>query len=269
MINIDLYKGDCLEVLDSLIANGVKVDLILCDPPYGTMSCSWDQVIPFNDMWDRLKKIRKNDNTPTLLFNTEPFGSALRMSNIKEFKFDWIWDKKSAGNVLVAKYQPLKNTENISVFSKKKCNYYPIFEFGHKDRTKEKPVTKKSDLFSGIKSGLLYHTDKNKPADARYPKNIIEVSKQSSECCNSKAVHPTQKPIDLLKYLLITHSKENDVVLDFTMGSGSCAVACLELGNRNFIGIEKSDKYFDISKSRVSTYLNNNINNDIDVTVHE
>ena len=197
-------------------------------------------------MWDRLRLLRRNDNTPTILFNSEPFGSVLRVSNLKEYKFDWIWDKKSAGNLLVAKYQPLKNTENISVFSKAKCNYYPIFEYCHKDRTKEKPISKKTDLFSGIKSGQFIHTAKNKPADARYPKNIIEISKQSSECCNSKALHPTQKPIELLEYLIKTHSKENDIVLDFTMGSGSTGVACLNT-NRRFIGIELDDKYYDIA----------------------
>lgn len=250
-----LFKGDCLEIMDKLIKDGVKVDLILCDPPYGTTNCKWDSVIPLDEMWARLKLLRRNDNTPIILFNSEPFGSVLRVSNLKEYKFDWIWDKKSAGNVLVAKYQPLKNTENISVFSKAKCNYYPIFEYGHKDRTKEKPTSKKTDLFSGIKSGEFIHTDKNKPADARYPKNIIEVSKQSSECCNSKALHPTQKPIELLEYLIKTHSKENDIVLDFTMGSGSTGVACLNT-NRRFIGIELDDKYFDIACNRISECLN-------------
>ena len=249
-----LFKGDCLEIMDRLIEEGIKVDLILCDPPYGTTNCKWDTVIPLDKMWDRLKLLRRNDNTPTILFNSEPFGSVLRVSNLKEYKFDWIWDKKSAGNILVAKYQPLKNTENISVFSKSKCNYNPIFEYGHKDRTKEKPGTKKSDLYSGIKSGKFFNSTKNKPADARYPKNIIEVSKQSSECCNSKALHPTQKPIELLEYLIKTHSKENDIVLDFTMGSGSTGVACLNT-NRRFIGIELDDKYYDIACNRIKECL--------------
>lgn len=251
---IQLFKGDCLEIMDRLIEDGIKVDLILCDPPYGTTACKWDSIIPLDEMWDKLKSLRRNNNTPTLLFNSEPFGSVLRISNLKEYKFDWIWDKKSAGNVLVAKYQPLKNTENISVFSKSKCNYNPIFEYGHKDRTKEKPVSKKSDLFSEIKSGEFIHSAKNKPADARYPKNIIEVSKQASECCNSKALHPTQKPIELLEYLIKTHSNEDDVVLDFTMGSGSTGVACLKT-NRNFIGIEKDEKYYNIAYNRINGYI--------------
>ena len=254
-----LYKGDCLEIMERLIEQGVKVDLILCDPPYGTTACKWDSVIPLEEMWNKLKKLRKDDGTPIILFNSEPFGSLLRASNIKEFKFDWLWNKNSAGNILVAKYQPLKITENISVFSKGKCNYYPIFEYGHKDRTKEKPISKKTDLFSGIKSGQFKHSDKNKPADARYPKNIIEVSKQSTECCNSKALHPTQKPVTLLEYLIKSHCNEDDTVLDFTMGSGSTGEACLKT-NRNFIGIEQDDKYFEIAKNRIeNTY--NELNN--------
>lgn len=248
---VKLYQGDCLEVMDKLIADGIKVDAIITDPPYGTTACKWDSVIPFEPMWDKLKKLRKDDNTPIILFNSEPFGSLLRASNIKEFKFDWLWNKNSAGNILVAKYQPLKITENMSVFSKGKCNYYPIFEYGHKDRTKEKPISKKTDLFSGIKSGQFEHSDKNKPADARYPKNIIEVSKQSTECCNSKAVHTTQKPVALLEYLINSHSNEGDTVLDFTMGSGSTGVACVNT-NRNFIGIELDENYFKIAEQRIS-----------------
>ena len=224
--------------------------MILTDLPYGTTACKWDSIIPFNKMWDKIKLIRKDEHTPTLLFNTEPFGSLLRTSNIKEYKFDWIWDKKSAGNILVAKYQPLKNTENISVFSKGRCNYYPILEYGYKDRTKEKPINKKSDLFNTIASGKFAHTDKNKPANARYPKNVIEVSKQSSECRNSMSCHPTQKPIELLEYLIKTHSKEDDIILDFTMGSGSTGVACVNT-KRKFIGIELDENYFNIAKDRI------------------
>ena len=250
-----LFRGDCLEVMDKLIEDGIKVDLILCDPPYGTTNCKWDSVIPLEDMWARLRLLRRNNNTPTLLFNTDPFGSVLKVSNLKEYKFDWIWYKNCAGNILVAKYQPLKYTENISVFSKAKCNYYPILKYGFRDLTKDKPAKKNSDLYSDIKSGVFYKTDKNKPGDARYPINIINISKQSSECRNSKAFHPTQKPVELLEYLIKSHSKENDIVLDFTMGSGSTGVACLNT-NRRFIGIELDDKYFDIACNRISECLN-------------
>lgn len=259
---IQLFKGDCLEAMDKLIEEGIKVDLILCDPPYGVVSCKWDSIIPLEEMWSKLKKLRKNDNTPILLFNSEPFGSLLRVSNIKEYKFDWIWDKKSAGNMLVARYQPLKNTENISVFAKAKPNYYPIFEYGYKNRTKEKPRIKNTDLFNGIKSGVFIGSDKNKPGDARYPKNIIEISKQASECGNLKALHPTQKPIELLEYLINTHSKENDIVLDFTIGSGSTGIACLNT-NRKFIGIEKDEKYFETAYNRINEHMYELITNRI------
>ena len=251
-----LFKGDCLEVMDRLIEDDIKVDLILCDPPYGTTNCKWDSVIPLEDMWTRLRLLRRNNNTPTLLFNTDPFGSVLKVSNLKEYKFDWIWYKNCAGNILVAKYQPLKFTENISVFSKGKPNYYPILRYVSEDFTKtHKPVNKTSDLYTNVKSGQFVPSDKNKPGNARYPINIINVSKPASECWGAKSLHSTQKPVELLEYLIKTHSKENDVVLDFTMGTGSTGVACLNT-NRRFIGIELDDKYFDIACNRISECLN-------------
>ncbi|WMU07995.1 putative type III restriction-modification system protein [Clostridium phage vB_CtyS-FA88] len=247
----ELILGDCLTEMDKLISKDIKVDAVITDIPYGTTACKWDEVIPFEEMWKRLKVLRKNEHTPIVLFGSEPFSSKLRLSNLKEYKYDWIWNKISAGNILVAKYQPLKITENILVFSQSRCNYYPIFKYGYEDRTKEKPVFKKSDLFNDIKSNQFKTTDKNKPADARYPKNIIQISKQSTECCNSKVVHPTQKPVKLMQYLIKTYTKENDLVLDFTMGSGTTGVACKML-NRNFIGIEKEQKYYDIAVKRIN-----------------
>jgi len=245
-----LIHGDCLKEMDKLIEQGIKVDAIITDIPYGTTNCKWDSIIPFDEMWERLKLLRKENSTPIVLFGSEPFSSALRMSNIKEYKYDWIWSKNSAGNLLVAKYQPLKTTENVMVFGKGKTNYFPIFEYGHKDRTKEKPGIKKTDLYSGIRSGVFKHGN-NKPADARFPKNIIEVSKQATECCNSKSVHPTQKPIALMEYLINTYTKEDNIVLDFTMGSGSCGVACNNT-NRKFIGIEKDLTYYNIACERIN-----------------
>lgn len=241
--NVKLYKGDCLEVMKKM--SDKSVDFILTDPPYGTTACKWDSVIPFAPMWEQINRIIK-DRGAVALFGSEPFSSALRMSNIKNYKYDWIWDKKSAGNILVAKYQPLKRHEIISIFNAK--NYYPIFTEG-RDRTGEAPRKKKSDLFSGLKSGQFQH-GRNKKGNQRYPFSILDFSTQSSECANSKRVHPTQKPIALLEYFIKTYTLEGETVLDFTMGSGSTGVACINTG-RNFIGIEKDEKYFEIAKNRI------------------
>lgn len=248
----ELYQGDCLEVMDKLIEEGIKFDSIISDIPYGTTNCKWDSVIPLNEMWSRLNKLIKS-NGGIVLFGSQPFTTNLIYSNMKNFKHQWIWNKNSAGNVLVAKYQPLKIEEEILVFTGKgeKVNYYPIFTIDSKrDLTKEKPSIKQSDLFSGIKSGKFYKTEKNKKGTQRYPKNIINISTQSTECANSKRVHPTQKPIELMEYLIKTYTNEGDLVLDFTMGSGSTGVACMNT-NRKFIGIELDENYFNIAKERI------------------
>lgn len=249
--SINLFNGDCLEVMDKLIEQGVVVDAIITDPPYGTTACKWDSVIPFEEMWARLNKLVK-PNGAIVIFGSEPFSSALRMSNIKNYKYDWIWNKSSAGNVLVAKHQPLKIHELVHIFSSGgKAIYYPQYTFGHKDRTDEKETTQKSDLNQKIKSGVFVKSKTNKPKDAKYPKSILDFSKQASECANSKSVHPTQKPVALMEYLIKTYTNETETVLDFTMGSGSTGVACRNL-NRKFIGIELDETYFDIAKERIN-----------------
>lgn len=244
----ELFKGDCLELMKD-IPDG-SIDMILCDLPYGTTACKWDTVIPFEPLWEQYKRIIKV-NGAIVLFGSEPFSTTLRYSSLKMFKYDWIWDKKSAGNVLSARYQPLKTHEIISVFSKGTHNYYPIFARGHADRTEEKPRAKKSDMFNGIKSGMFIPSKTNKPKDARYPKSILEVSKQATECSNSKAIHPTQKPVALLEYLIKTYTNEGETVLDNCMGSGSTGVACANT-NRRFIGIELDAAYFNIAKDRIA-----------------
>ena len=247
-----LYHGDCLEIMDKLIAEGIEVDMILTDPPYGTTACAWDSIIPLDEMWKRINKLIKS-NGGIILFGSQPFTTSLVYSNMRHFKHQWIWNKSSAGNILVAKYQPLKIEEEILVFTGKgeRVNYYPILTIDDKrDVTKEKPTVKQTDLFSGIKSDKFYKTEKNKKGTQRYPKNIINISTQSTECANSKRVHPTQKPVALLEYLIITYTKEGELVLDFAMGSGSTGVACLNT-NRDFIGIELDAEYFNIAKNRM------------------
>lgn len=231
-----LYNGDCLEVMDKLIEEGVKVDCILCDPPYGTTACKWDTVIPFEDMWDRLNKLIKPSGA-IILFGSEPFSSALRMSNIKNYKYDWVWDKKKAGNIMLCKYQPMKITENVMIFNKH--NYYPIMELRDK--------VKKSKCYGiGETMGGVLKDNSLKTYTHRYPKNILNFSN-----ANQKGkVHPTQKPTDLLEYLIKTYTNKNELVLDFTMGSGSTGVACANT-NRKFIGIELDNNYFNIASKRI------------------
>ena len=192
-------------------------------------------------MWEQLNRIIK-DNGAIVLFGSEPFSSALRMSNIKNFKYDWIWDKKSTNGFLNAKKRPLKRTENISVFSNGCPVYYPIMEERGKPRNKGSYNHKKGD------GDMVYGKFENISSfnNLYYPTNILEFS----NAVQKGKVHPTQKPVALLEYLIKTYTLENETVLDFTMGSGSTGVACVNT-NRDFIGIELDDKYFSIAKDRI------------------
>lgn len=257
--NYKLYKGDCLEVMDKLIEEGVKVDCVITDPPYGTTDCKWDSVISLDEMWNRLNKLIK-PNGAICLFGSEPFTSKLRMSNIKNYKHEWYWNKNNSGNILCAKYMPLKIIENICIFSNGKCTYNPqMIERTEKEekefiKKKGKNYTpKKSDMFSGIKNGAFIHTSSTK---YKYPINLLNFNARAKECNNRVRVHPTQKPVDLLEYLVKTYTNENDLILDFTMGSGSTGVACINL-NRKFIGIELNENYFNIAKNRIEEAENN------------
>ena len=242
MVNVNLMKGDCLERMKE-IPDG-SVDLILTDPPYGTTACKWDSVIPFEPMWNELKRIIK-PNGAIVLFGSEPFSSALRMSNIKQYKYDWVWDKKKPGAIGIAKYQPLRYTENISVFYAKRCNYFPIMI------EREKVKISRNYKHSEINHKSLGAMDKNKEFTHKFPSNILTFSN-----ANQKGkLHPTQKPVALLEYLIKTYTQENETVLDFTMGSGSTGVACVNT-NRNFIGFELDENYFNIAESRINKALN-------------
>ena len=252
--NYDLYLGECLEVMDYLINKGVKVDAIIADIPYGTTACKWDSVIPFDEMWGRLKKL-SNDNTPIVLFGAEPFSSALRMSNINEYKYDWIWHKNNTSGFALAKKQPMRNHENIIVFYKKQCLYNYIKE--PRDMTEESKKRMNYDFTTvkgenvvqnGLKKVQFIPEDKNLayPKTVKYFKNIANNSKER--------VHPTQKPVALMEYLVKTYTNEGDTVLDFTMGSGSTGVACLNI-NRKFIGIELDENYFEITKNRINNIV--------------
>jgi len=230
---VKLLHGDCLELMKSIPDK--SIDMVLTDPPYGTTACKWDVVIPFEPMWEQLERITK-DNGAICLFGSEPFSSHLRLSNLKMFKYDWIWDKVKPGNIFNSKRQPLTSHEIISIFGKKP-NYYPI---------KSGNEIRKTKIYS--KSLTQNHPDYNdeRVLVGKFPKQLIKFSN-----ANQKGrLHPTQKPVALLEYLIKTYTLENETVLDFTMGSGSTGVACKNL-NRKFIGIEKDDKYFEISKERI------------------
>ena len=250
MENIQLYNGDCLEVMDKLIERGVKVDAIITDPPYGTTACKWDTVIPFDEMWERLNKLVK-PNGAIVLFGSEPFSSQLRCSNLKNYKYDWVWNKKLAGNGILAKKQPLKIHENVIVFNSK--IYIPQMTKG-KLRKKMTNNPKISEINGG--DGVKRATETFN--DQYYPTSIQEFSMAN---LRRNRLHPTQKPVDLLEYLIKTYTNENDIVLDFTMGSGSTGVACVNI-NRKFVGIELDEKYFEIAKERIKEAQDNKNNID-------
>jgi len=232
--------------MDKLIAEGVKVDAIITDPPYGTTACKWDSIIPFDEMWKRLKQLRK-DRTPILLFGSEPFSSALRMSNIKEYKYDWIWNKDKASNFMLAKKQPQKYHENITVFYEKQSEYNPImWDAKRKSNIGGKAEKLKKGGYTGEAT-----IDKIIPiSNLRYPKSIIKFNTSKANDKVNRCLHPTQKPVDLMEYLIKTYTNKHDTVLDFTMGSGTTGVACKNL-NREFIGIELDEEYFKIAQERI------------------
>lgn len=241
---INLMLGDCLERMKEIPAG--SVDLVLTDPPYGTTACKWDSVIPLDKMWDNTLRLVRDDSA-ILLFASQPFTTILISSNIKCFAYTWVWNKKFAANFVQAKRQPLKDHEDIVVFSKsgKMPRYYPImterkqpiFKGGNKS-SEAIPIarTNNSDIFTKQKKAYTH----------KHPTTTsLEFSVR-----DGRGLHPTQKPIALLEYLIKTYTNEGDTVLDFTMGSGSTGVACRNL-NRKFIGIEMDQGYFDIATKRI------------------
>jgi len=252
---IQLFNGDCLEVMKSIPDK--SIDAIITDPPYGTTACKWDSVIPFDLMWEQLNRIIK-PNGAIVLFGSEPFSSALRMSNIKNYKYDWIWDRKMPSGHLNVKIMPLKYHEIISVFSYKKHLYNR--QFTKKDKKNQRPnkyknldirnknigeIINKKEVFGKHKVGYSNNNDDT----VCNPKSII--SFQNSK---KNRLHPTQKPVELIEYLIKTYTNENETILDFTMGSGTTGVACKNL-NRKFIGIEMDKNYFEIAKKRIENHI--------------
>ncbi len=244
-----IYNMDCIEGM-KMIPDG-SIDCIITDPPYWTTACKRDTVIPFDLMWEQLKRIIK-PNWAIILFGSEPFSSALRMSNIKNYKYDWTWNKKAPYGFAFAKHQPLRVIEDIVVFNVKN-NYNPqmtLAEVKNK-RPRNKKYSVDGDLTVNIKNR---YAGENHNEDLRYPVNYIEIRNDTKECNKLNRIHPTQKPTELMEYLIKTYTNENETVLDFTMGSGSTGVACLNT-NRNFIWFELDEWYWNIANKRIQDRL--------------
>jgi len=248
---VELYNGDCLEVMDKLIAEGVIVDAIITDPPYGTTACKWDTIIPFEEMWERLNKLIK-PNGAIVLFGSEPFSSALRMSNIKNYKYDWIWSKSHPTNFALVKKQPMKYHEMVHIFYKKQPTYNPQMNKGAINHGDNRHLRNEINVSESQPTMKAVRTDTYK-SGLKYPSSIQKFNSHN----RADLSHPTQKPVALMEYLIKTYTNENEIALDFTMGSCTTGVACKKL-NRNFIGIELDKKYFDIANNRINTTEVNN-----------
>ena len=241
-----LFNGDCLEVLKQIPDK--SIDAIITDLPYGTTACKWDNVIPFEPMWKQLKRIRK-ERTPIVLFGSEPFSSKLRMSNIKEYKYDWYWIKDKPSNFLMGKKQPLRYVEQIIIFYKKQPVYNPQME--KRDENNKRKNNMDKNLLKCEIIGITEKTDKYQKRllsginDYIYPKNYQKFNNRT------KGYHPTQKPLALMEYLIKTYTNEGDVILDFTAGSGTTLLAAEKL-DRKWIGIELKPEYCEIVKKRLN-----------------
>jgi len=245
---IELWKGDCLVEMDKIADK--SIDMILCDLPYGTTACKWDTIIRFDKLWEQYERIIKQ-NGAIVLTASQPFTSALVMSNPKLFKYEWIYKKTRYSGNLNATRMPLKAHENIVVFAKGKVPFYPI-----KTDAPEHLIDKRKNVNPSIvKDGGAYNGSKGfvnirkKDNGTRYPTTVQEFKNP-----NNNSLHPTQKPISLFEYLIKTYTNEGQTVLDNCMGSGTTGIACKNL-NRNFIGIEKDDKYFEIACKRINDHL--------------
>jgi len=233
---LELHLGNCLHILPTLQG---QVDMVLCDLPYGTTQCAWDEPLPLSVMWAALRPLLR-PTTPVLLFGAEPFASTLRLSNTGSFKYDWVWFKPRASGFLNAKKQPLRNHEAISVFYEKQPTYNPQKTGGHVRKVAKRGTHLQSEVYGKTNSESSYDSTE------RYPQSVIEFSSDVQK----DALHPTQKPVALCEYLIRTYTNPGDTVLDFTMGSGTTGVAAKNTG-REFIGIEVDCGYFEIAQSRI------------------
>ena len=241
-------NADCFDVFPYI--EDKSIDAIICDLPYGTTACKWDSVIPFEPLWKCYERIIK-DNGAIVLFSSQPFTTDLINSNRNIFKYEIIWDKIGGSNFQLAKVQPLKRHENILVFGKMKVVYNPQMKL------RGKPKDYSNSSYDALKNGMHFNSNDFESAKKirteKYPDTIIEISGQSKECNNVNRVHSTQKPVELMEYLIKTYTNEGDTVLDNTMGSGTTILAAIK-NNRIGIGIEKEKQYYDVAVRRALEY---------------
>ena len=243
-MNTQLLQGDCLELMEDIPDK--SIDMILCDLPYGTTKCSWDVLIPFEPLWEQYNRVIK-DNGVICLFGQEPFSSFLRVSNINNYKYDIYWKKERITNINQVKKRVEKTIETISIFYKKQCTYNPqMIKYNGQPRTNKVKNGKMGVLTDQQEKKVIEYKD----TGWRYP---TQVWKFQRDCLTSN-LHPTQKPVALLEELIKTYTNEDETVLDNCMGSGSTGVACIHT-NRNFIGIELDETYFNIAKERIEEEL--------------
>lgn len=235
---IELFHGDCLEKMKELPDH--SIDAVMCDPPYGTVNCKWDEIIPLDKMWEQLHRITK-PTANIVLFSSQQFTFVLGSSNIENFRQHLVWCKNKSSGHLNAKKRHMLKHEDILLFSRKVGCYNPQKSVDHKPMNYAKNKT--SEVYNKYNETVC-----ETGTTSRYPSSLLEFSVVNND--SKERVHPTQKPIELMEYLVETYSLEGETILDFTMGSGSTGVACRNL-NRKFIGIEKDEKYFEIAKSRI------------------
>ena len=233
---INLMHGDCLELMRD-IPDG-SVDMILCDLPYGTTQNKWDSVIPFESLWEQYWRVLKR-NGAVVLTAAQPFTTALIASNMSDFKYCWVWVKDRKTNSLNAKIMPMAGHEDIAVFGRGRITYSPQM------RMRDKPIAKQTGQFTGRSYGSVNSECYERRTDTICPDTVIYFPVE-------RGLHPTQKPVALMEYLIKTYTNPGETVLDNCMGSGTTGVACKNL-NRNFIGIEKDDKYFELARNRIAT----------------
>lgn len=240
-----MYHGECIEIMKKLESK--TVDLILCDLPYGTTDCKWDNVIPFDELWNEYERVIKI-NGAIVLFSAQPFTTKLINSNFKLYRYTWYWIKNNTTGFVFAKYQPMRKVEEINVFYKKMPTYNPqgLIVLEKPIKRKGKKTPRHGD--SIYEFGTL--TKSSETIYKNYPNNVLNFKKETN------SLHPTQKPVSILEYLIKTYTNEGEIVLDNCMGSGSTGVACANT-NRKFIGIEKEEKYFEIATERVKKAYNN------------
>lgn len=246
---IGLFNDDCLKIMAAIPS--ASIDAIITDPPYGTTACKWDLVIPFEPMWEQLKRIIK-PNGAIVLFGSQPFTSALVMSNPKMFKYEWVWGKGRGTGFQIVRYKPLVSHENILIFGNGAVTYNPQMREREKPRISKNKGTTRQMLVS---NGKEYQAEK--ALDKKYP--ITELQFTNNDQKNK--LHPTQKPVALMEYLIKTYTNEGEIVLDFTMGSGTTGVAAVNL-KRHFIGIELDKGYFDIALARIKAAEEAHADND-------